>query len=244
MQIISKPLKLTGAKNVRELGGYKTKDGKITKFHSLLRADSLHNLTEDDCKILYDYGVRCVIDLRSMDEVLREPDKLITFYEDIEYIHVPIQDHVRANRYSEEFPPSMWQLYCWLLDDSKNSFFTIFKAMSKYQDTCVIFHCSGGKDRTGTIAMLLLKLAGVDDETIIMDYSVTEELMTDIFPRQLATLESRGLIVPSYVMKSPPENMQITLKYLYDNYGTIENYFTKIGFQEEDINNLLKKLID
>lgn len=244
MQTISKPLELMGAKNIRDLGGYMTKEGLMTKYHSLLRADSLHNLTEEDCNKLYEYGVRCIIDLRSQEETLREPDKLPQIYQDIEYVHIPIQDHVRTNRYTEEFPPSMWQLYCWLLDDSKKSFYNIFKTISEYQNSCVLFHCSGGKDRTGTIAMLLLKLAGVDDETIIGDYAVTEVLMKDIFPRQIADLESRGLVVPHYVMESPPENMEKALQYLYNNYHTIDDYFMTLGFTIDDILKIYSKIVN
>lgn len=243
MQIISKPIDLTGAKNVRDLGGYNTKEGKTTKSHSLLRADALHILTEEDCKKLYDYGVRCIIDLRSKEEAQREPDRLPMVYDDVEYLQVPIQDHVRTNRYFEEFPPSMWELYRWLLDDSKESFRTIFKTMAKYENDCVMFHCSGGKDRTGTIAMLLLKLVGVDNETIIGDYAATADYMKDIFPRQVADLESRGLIVPHYVMESPPENMVKTLDYLKEKYDTIDNYFASIGLTNEEVTNVRRKLI-
>lgn len=243
MQKISKPMELTGAKNVRDLGGYQTREGKVTKFNSLLRADALHLLTDEDCKTLYDYGVRCIIDLRSAEEAEREPDKLPMVYSEVEYLHVPIQDHVRANRYSEEFPPSMWELYRWLLDDSKESFRIIFQTIAKYQDACVMFHCSGGKDRTGTIAMLLLKLAGVDDATIIGDYAVTQEYMKEVFPRQVADLEARGLIVPYYVMESPPENMEKTLQYLEEKYNTIEEYFQAVGFNEDEIAVLRAKLI-
>jgi len=244
MQKISEPLELIGAKNVRDLGGYQTMNGNLTKTHSLLRADALHNLTDDDCKVLYEYGVRCIIDLRSLDETRREPDRLQQIYPEIEYLHVPIQDHVRANRYSDEFPPSMWELYCWLLEDSKESFQIIFKMIAKYQEQCVVFHCSGGKDRTGTIAMLMLKLAGVDDETIIGDYSVTQELMKEIFPRQVADLESRGLIVPKYIMESPPQNMEITLSYLENKYQTIEKYFRSIGFHNDEIAKIRNKLVN
>ncbi len=243
MQKISKPMELTGAKNVRDLGGYQTREGKVTKFNSLLRADALHLLTDEDCKTLYDYGVRCIIDLRSAEEAEREPDKLPMVYSEVEYLHVPIQDHVRANRYSEEFPPSMWELYRWLLEDSKESFRIIFQTIAKYQDACVMFHCSGGKDRTGTIAMLLLKLAGVDDATIIGDYAVTQEYMKEVFPRQVADLEARGLIVPYYVMESPPENMEKTLQYLEEKYNTIEEYFQAVGFNEDEITVLRAKLI-
>ncbi len=53
MQKISIPLPLLGAKNVRDLGGYKTETGLVTKSHSLLRGgDALHNLTNEDCSLL------------------------------------------------------------------------------------------------------------------------------------------------------------------------------------------------
>jgi protein-tyrosine phosphatase len=37
----------------------------------------------------------------------------------------------------------------------------------------VLFHCSHGKDRTGIIAALLLKCAGVSDEDVINDYALS-----------------------------------------------------------------------
>lgn len=243
MQKISTPLPLSGAKNIRDLGGYRTENGLITKSHSFLRGDALHNLTDEDCGLLYDYGVRCVIDLRSFDEISREPDRLPLLYKKISYVHIPVQDHLRSNRYSEEFPPSMWQLYCWLLDDSRSEFRNIFETITGYPDSCVLFHCSGGKDRTGMTAMLLLKLAGVEDETVIEDYAFSEKAMEDIFPLQVAQMEVRGLVVPPYVMQSPPENMEKALKHLYSVYHSAEEYLKRIGLGKEQIDIVRNKLI-
>ena len=240
----SRPLPLSGAKNVRDLGSYQTLTGAITKNYSLLRGDALHNLSEEDCQFLYAYGVRCVIDLRSVEEALREPDRFPFGWNETEYIHIPIQDHIRANRYTEEFPPSMWQLYRWLLDDSQTQFQTIFETIARYPDSGVLFHCSGGKDRTGVTAMLLLKLAGVSDETVTADYAVTEALMKDIFPLQVMQLEARGLNVPPYVMQSPPENMEKALEHLSTVYHTAEAYLHQIGLSEEQIKSIKKKIVD
>ena len=38
----------------------------------------------------------------------------------------------------------------------------------------LVFHCTAGKDRTGVLAAILLRLAGVDDETIAWEYALTE----------------------------------------------------------------------
>ena len=44
----------------------------------------------------------------------------------------------------------------------------------------IVFHCAVGKDRTGVIAMLLLRLAGVSEEVVAADYSVSAENMKSI----------------------------------------------------------------
>ena len=41
----------------------------------------------------------------------------------------------------------------------------------------MVFHCAGGKDRTGLIALVLLTLAGAAPEEIIADYLLTYERM-------------------------------------------------------------------
>lgn len=244
MQLISQPFLLTGAKNIRELGGYHTETGAVTKTHSLLRGDALHVLTDEDCHFLYNYGVSTIIDLRSMEELEQAPDRLPALYRDIVQVHIPIQDHVRAVRYSGEFPPSMWELYCWLLDDSGESFLAVFETILRCEAGAVLFHCSGGKDRTGMVAMLLLALAGVDEETIVGDYAISETAMKEVFPIQTAQMEARGLVVPPYIMQSPPDNMVRALSHLVRKYGSAEGYLLQLGFTKEQVARIKSKLVD
>jgi protein tyrosine/serine phosphatase len=42
---------------------------------------------------------------------------------------------------------------------------------------CVVFHCAGGKDRTGLLALVLLTLAGATPEEITADYLLTYDRM-------------------------------------------------------------------
>lgn len=243
MQKISQPFELQGAKNVRELGGYRVSGGGVTRTHRILRGDELQNITDEDCRILYEYGVRQVIDLRSAGEVQRGMDRLPRKYPDVAWLNVPMTDHVRGSRYSSEFPPSMWQLYRWLLDDSGESIGLVCRTILK-TDGCVLIHCVGGKDRTGVVAMLLLKLAGVDEDTIAGDYALTERAMKEIFPLQKAEMESRGLVVPDYILQSPKENMSKTLDYLRDTYGTAEQYLGRAGLSQAEIAALRARLLD
>lgn len=242
-QKLSQPLPLAGAKNVRDLGGYRTEEGDVTRFHAFLRADSLHALTDSDCRFLYDYGVRHIVDLRSQPEIDRAPDRLPEAYPEISYLNIPIQDYVRANRYSGEFPPSMWQLYEWMLDDSRASFLQVFRSFAQNGTGCTLFHCSGGKDRTGMVSMLLLKLAGVDEPTIVADYALSEKAMVDLFPLQAAEMESRGLVVPPYILQSPPENMERALDYLKGKYRSAADYLRLLGLSAEEVSGICGRML-
>ncbi len=245
MQQISQPFPLSGTKNTRELGGYRNEDGKYLKKHAFLRSDALNLITPEDARFLSDYGVRCVIDFRFPDERERFPDRKELFDSSVQFAAVSLQDPVRIKRYAdEEFPPSMWELYCWMLDDSQPEFREVFETIARHPQGTVLFHCTGGKDRTGMVAMLLLKLAGVDDETVIGDYALTEVFMKEMFVLQTKELESRGLVVPQYIMQSPASNMEKALQHLAEQYGSAADYLARIGLKQETIQVLREKLLD
>ncbi|WP_052391004.1 tyrosine-protein phosphatase [Streptomyces sp. NRRL B-24484] len=65
----ARSLGLRGAVNARDLGGYRTADGRVVKPGAALRADALNRLGEDDLALLADHGLRQIVDLRSLDEV-------------------------------------------------------------------------------------------------------------------------------------------------------------------------------
>jgi len=67
-------LEIEGAHNVRDLGGYGTRDGGCTRWRRFLRADSLHGLSPAAQTVLLDYGVRTLIDLRRTKETQAKPN--------------------------------------------------------------------------------------------------------------------------------------------------------------------------
>ncbi|WP_431679479.1 tyrosine-protein phosphatase [Kitasatospora sp. KL5] len=73
----ARSLGLRGAVNARDLGGYRTADGRTVRPGAALRADALNRLTEDDLHALADHGLRQIVDLRSLDEVREAgPDRV------------------------------------------------------------------------------------------------------------------------------------------------------------------------
>jgi protein-tyrosine phosphatase len=87
------PRRLTfdGCFNFRDLGGYRTADGRQTRWRRLFRADGLGRLTESDFAILASLGIAIVIDLRTVLEAEtqgRFPDDV----DGISYHHLPLTD--------------------------------------------------------------------------------------------------------------------------------------------------------
>lgn len=239
---VSKPMDLTGAHNVRDLGVYKNSDGLKLKEHQFLRGDSLNALTKEDQKRLREYGVKAVIDLRSRQEKETAPC-VWEGSREVDYYSIPLLDGMNSNSFESSFFMSMSQLYIKLLEDNREEFTQALKIMSSYRDECVIFNCTAGKDRTGVTAMLLLVLAGVEQDVIAADYGASESNMKETFQQQLGLLKERGIDVPDYVFQSDSKEMLLTLEYLTKEYGSPESYIKTLNLEAEEIQVLKQKLL-
>ena len=72
----TRALDVEGAYNVRDLGGYETDDGRMTRWGKYLRADTLANLTSDGVETLISYGISNIIDLRRSSDLQFRPEPL------------------------------------------------------------------------------------------------------------------------------------------------------------------------
>ncbi len=234
--MVNKPI-LQGTHNTRELGGYLLKDGGQTKRNRFLRSDSLCGLTLEDRQILKEKGLSLVIDLRSEFEQEQAPDPKLG----VEHLSFPLLDQVNSGMSASGFPSDMGQVYIGLLDHSQNTIKRVFEAMA---DTagCILFHCTAGKDRTGVTAMLLLDLAGADEDLIVEDYAATALYLNPHLKDQLAMLKKMGIQDPDAVLGSPKSNMIRTLDHLRKTYGSAEKYLRLIGLSGAKIEVLKESL--
>ena len=178
MQTHWKRIPLQHAFNVRDLGGYPAADGKTVRWHTLLRGDSLTSLSPEDWALLYQYGVRTVIDLRSSAETAAHPDHCP---DGVGYLHCPLQTEADAPSRTQcgdtdvhAFARSMLEGYCEIVrDEAPLVAAALSHTVRALQSGAVLFHCTAGKDRTGVLAALLYLLLGVAEEDIIADYQVS-----------------------------------------------------------------------
>ncbi len=214
--MVSTPLPLEGALNVRDLGGYETDRGK-TRSHVFLRADNLAALTEGDLTFLREYGVTCAVDLRAQLERESSPDPLER-QPWAEYHSVPMLDQLNSRNFEDKFPDTMGQVYLDLLEGSGPAFARLAALLAQAQG-CALFHCTAGKDRTGVTALLLLDLAGVSRQDIAEDYAVTEQYMKVVINAQLRRMEMEGIYGKEYLYRSQPQDILQAYDHLQEKYG-------------------------
>ncbi|MCL1804202.1 MAG: tyrosine-protein phosphatase [Eubacteriaceae bacterium] len=232
------PLKLEGSKNTRELGGYPTLEGGNTANGQFLRSDSPSNFTNTNKQRLYEYGVRLAIDFRSSSEIDEAPCAL-KGYKDIEYINPQLIDAIYSTDESGsqniELPSVLGDMYISFLDDKKAVYLGVFKAILGYEGKCVFFNCSAGKDRAGMLAMMLLKVAGVADQNIVIDYQATGGYIKEDMDRALENFRSQGIDFDEDMLKSRPIHMQRAIEHMNAAYGGIFGWLKAVGLNEGEI---------
>ena len=179
---------LRGASNFRDFGGYDALSGSVRRG-LLFRSDRLSRLTVEDFDILRPLGLRLVVDLRRTSERAQEPTRW-RGGEEPEELHAPVfDDHNTPHallrmaenphtRTAEAAAETMREVYRHLVSAPAPlaQFGGVLQRLAFEEATPVVVHCSGGKDRTGVLAALLLSALGVTWEDIVEDYLLTEQL--------------------------------------------------------------------
>ncbi len=163
-----------GITNLRDIGGYLTDSGGTTRWGRVFRADALHKLTAADLDAFGELGVTTVYDLRGDVERADFPGPVPS-------VHLSIVGRPRDGGPAR--PPSamtaregeemLRDTYVGALTHSAAEIGTVVRGVADPDRTPAVFHCAGGKDRTGLVAVVLLLALGVDRETVLDDYEAT-----------------------------------------------------------------------
>ncbi|WP_454279077.1 tyrosine-protein phosphatase [Sphingomonas sp. Marseille-Q8236] len=179
----SRVLPLQGGRNFRDLGGYRTADGRTVKWGLLYRSGQMHDLTRADYAYLQKLGIRTVCDFRDTRERAGEPTlwpagrkpKVLSddYTLDVSAMKLPGDP---ATWTHEQVVTAMTATYPKLLDQFNGQYRRMFAELLA-GDVPLAFHCTAGKDRTGVAAALLLTALGVPRATIIDDYLLSNQHM-------------------------------------------------------------------
>ncbi|HEY3291114.1 MAG TPA: tyrosine-protein phosphatase [Anaerolineae bacterium] len=230
--------------NARDLGGYPTLDGQVTRWGSFVRADSTSRLTPEGIQAVTQYGIRTIVDLRFPHEKEQNPSVFEHANHGTRYVFKSLLgeswEHFIAQ--GGAFDDSFW--YGSFLDVAQAAISHILTLMADTPRGGVLYHCAAGKDRTGVMSMLLLANAGVSAEVIAQDYA-----MSGIYLREECALTVDQTADPAEKLRvfesysCPPEYALGTLKHLDCRYGSVRQYMRKIGLSDAQITRLREKLV-
>lgn len=222
-------LPMVGGYNFRDLGGFKTKEGRYTKWGKLFRADELSNLTEEDLEYLSSIPITSVIDFRAQSEVKRSPDKLphtVRFTYPIAITPGNLSSEgIQANLLSTNIDTQMKYMNRLLVSDPPcvRAFRIFFAIVQNNLSAPLIFHCSAGKDRTGMAAALVLYSLGVDEQTIMEDYLESKIYLSDKYDAFIAKYPRAESIFTVKKMF-----LQAGINQIKRDHGSVMNYLTKV----------------
>lgn len=142
----------------------------MTRRGALARSEALDRLSPAGWEALRAHGVRTILDLRNDDERLD-----VAAPDGIEVVHISL------DRLDED--PDFWVdwmhgpqfgtplYYGSFMERFPDQIERVLDVVEQAPPGGVLFHCVGGRDRTGLVAIVLLAVAGVAPELIADDYA-------------------------------------------------------------------------
>jgi len=170
-------LRWEGCSNVRDLGGLRTCDGRVTRWKTIVRSDTPARLTAAGWSALYAYGIRTIITIRTHG-MTEDELNFTSPYSDLITVQAAIEDVTDSEFVQQWATSELWATPLYYQDALRRwpeRHAAVISAIAQAQPGGVLFHCIRGNDRTGIITLLLLALAGVTLEEMIADYELSPD---------------------------------------------------------------------
>lgn len=236
-------ISLQGVQNFRDMGGYQTPAGQIVKWGTIYRSGFLSDMTWDCAQEMKSRAIKHVVDFRSVREKGARPANWSHGWTPT-YHDAPIGGNAAAwiqemlrrisesDALEESLREQLLDAYRTIPIDNTGGLKAFFLALlHREPEEAVLFHCKAGKDRTGIAGALLMKLLGLDDDSIMQDYMLTNTAM-DIEAYAASTAASLSLksgrtIKPSDVIPLvgvEEDYLHTCFRTISDHFGSVDTY--------------------
>ncbi len=239
-------LSVSSVPNLRDLGGYLTRDGLVVRQKLLYRSSQLTKISPGDLGKIAALGLRNIYDLRTAEERTAAPDKLLPGVDNIwlnvladsdqsgpAQIMKLLQNPKDANaalgggKAEAMFVKSYRQFVS--LPSAKKAFQQLFVNLGKENNLPALFHCTGGKDRTGWAAAAFLSLLGVAEEVVMNDFLRSNDYLHPAHQKMIDAFVQAGgdPAITKAILGAKAEYLKAAFNELKSKYSTMENYFSR-----------------
>ena len=232
---ISTRIPVPGTYNFRDVGGLPARDG-VVRRGALFRSDGLHRLGDDGREALRRLDVGMIIDLRDENEARLMPDDLDGL--DVEVHRLPVFEGSGASQ--GERGISLEALYHRIVTRHSPILVDALRALPSAGDRAVVVHCTAGKDRTGMVVAMALLGAGVDRESVIADYVLTESHLAGEWLEEMVALIGRYGVPDTPALRtlmggSPREALESALDEVERQHGSAREYLLASGLERQEL---------
>lgn len=243
-----------GLYNARDLGGFPTGDGRVTKFGVFVRSEAPVGMPEGDVEYLKGYGVTATMDFRSTGETIARPSDLRTV---MPYYHKPLFNEaaVVGGGKPKPHPHNIgWgEQYISMAEEARDWALDVLDIAAK-NPGALLYHCTTGKDRTGLMTCYLLSIAGVGKADIAADYCVSQIFLEPVYEKMRSGAMKLGTPpgeepgkepkMDESFFQTPASAMLTLLDYLEERYGGVVSYLEKIGLSRETMEAIREKFVE
>jgi len=232
--------------NLRDVGGYKNREGSVIVRGLAYRSDTFNPMSSEDIKKLELLNLKNDYDLRTTSEAKVKPDQmppgvkyeLLNVLADAKsaapaeleaLMHEPKKANVvlGGGKIEALFKEAYREFIS--LPSARQSYRTLFLALANHQNLPAVFHCTTGKDRTGWAAAALLTLLGVPHETVMEDFLRTNEYTIPQFQHAIDAFVAAGgnRSIPLAIFGVKAEYLEASFDEMKKEYGSIGKYFSE-----------------
>lgn len=242
---------LERATNVRDLGGYAAAGGLRTRWRRAYRGGELVRITDPDVARLRSLDLRLIFDLRTSTERDNRPSRIWDegprlLSRDYHHSGADLPSMIAQTDFSaDQLRQSMITLYRTLPFDQMEAFRTLLQAAAS-DELPLLFHCAGGKDRTGVFAAVLLDLLGVSRADIMADYLLSNDSLEATRARFLNHIgrDDADPAIWDPLLVVDEAYLQAMFDALEDRLGSTLAYVQWLGIGQDEVTAIRRHLLE
>lgn len=224
---------LRGAVNFRDVGGYPAADGKTVRWDKVYRSAAINMLTDEDMQLIAQKHIYTVIDFRGVKESAAAPDRLLT---GADYIlcpagsdSLPSVERMAVLLKEKNFLETMYGKGS--IQYFGDRYRPLFRKLLDLNDTAaLLYHCTGGRDRTGMATALFLYTLGVPQDVIEADFTASNVYLESVNARMFAPLMKATGLSEEEIRKEMalrPQLLHSFFNAIKARYGSVEAFMEK-----------------